>query len=161
MEYKKTAFHCEAGVATITMDCPENLNAIDVDMAKELLERLYQCDRSSEVKVVVLKGGVRAFSAGGDIRYLYDNIQRGVVESSELVVLVGKLALVMKQLNKLVICAVSGSAAGAGANLALSGDFVVCSGKRPVYPGVCGHRSGTRHRRSLSAQPKHRRSAGP
>ena len=76
MEYKKTAFHCEAGVATITMDCPENLNAIDVDMAKELLERLYQCDRSSEVKVVVLKGGVRAFSAGGDIRYLYDNIQR-------------------------------------------------------------------------------------
>ena len=127
MEYKKTAFHCEAGVATITMDCPENLNAIDVDMAKELLERLYQCDRSSEVKVVVLKGGVRAFSAGGDIRYLYDNIQRGVVESSELVVLVGKLALAMKQLNKLVICAVSGSAAGAGANLALSGDFVVCS----------------------------------
>ena len=127
MEYKKTAFHCEAGVATITMDCPENLNAIDVDMAKELLERLYQCDRSSEVKVVVLKGGVRAFSAGGDIRYLYDNIQRGVVESSELVVLVGQLALVMKQLNKLVICAVSGSAAGAGANLALSGDFVVCS----------------------------------
>ncbi len=127
MERKKTIFRCEAGIAVITMDCPENLNAIDVGMAKELLELLHQCDQDPQVRVIVLKGGAKAFSAGGDICYLYDSIQRGVTESSELVVLVGELALAMKQLSKLVICAVSGSAAGAGANLALSGDFVLCS----------------------------------
>ena len=127
MIFKKTTFFCQDGIATLCMNCPENLNAMDVDMAKELLERLYKCEQDPEVKVIVLKGGTKAFSAGGDIRYLYDNIQQGISESSELAILVGKLALVMKQLSKLIICVVSGAAAGAGANLALSGDFVLCT----------------------------------
>lgn len=124
---EKVAFTLDGGVAVLTMDCPENLNAIDVDMARQLLTLLDRCAQDPAVKVVVLRGGKRAFSAGGDIRYLYGNIQKGVAEGDELVVLVGELALAVKRLDKLVVCSVSGSAAGAGANLALSGDFVLCS----------------------------------
>lgn len=127
MEWKQTILRCEDGIATVTMNSPENLNAIDIPMAKELLGRLEQCAQDPQVKVVVLKGGERAFSAGGDIQYLYHNIQEGIQESSELTELVGALAVAVKRLDKLVLCAVSGSAAGAGANLALSGDFVLCT----------------------------------
>lgn len=127
MQQNKTTFQCQDGIGIITMDSPGNLNAIDVAMAQQLLERLDQCERDEAVKVIVLRGGEKAFSAGGDIRYLYQNIQQGVAESDELVKLVGSLALTIKRLSKLVICAVSGSAAGAGANLALSGDFVLCT----------------------------------
>lgn len=127
MGQKKAACSCEAGVAVITMDSPDNLNAIDVEMAREVLALLRECEGDPGVKVLVIRGEGRAFSAGGDIRFLYDNIRRGVPESTELADLVGELALTMKQMSKLIVCSVRGSAAGAGANLALSGDFVLCT----------------------------------
>ena len=127
MDNKKVSVAFDEGVAVLTMDCPENLNAIDVEMAKELITALKRCEEDDGVKTVLLKGAGRSFSAGGDIRYLYRNIQEGVEESSELVVLVGELALSIKRMSKLVETSVRGPAAGAGANLALAGDFVVAA----------------------------------
>ncbi len=127
MDRSKTLFRLEEHIGSITMDSPQNLNAIDVDMADELLAHLRRCDQDPEVHVVVLSGGEKAFSAGGDIQYLYRRIQQGLARSPELAERVGALALTVKTMKKLVIASVSGAAAGAGANLALSGDFVLCS----------------------------------
>jgi len=57
----------ESRVATITMDSPENLNALSDQLKTELTEALTSVADNSEVKVVVLTGSGRAFSAGGDI----------------------------------------------------------------------------------------------
>ena len=81
-----------------------------------------------QVKVVVLKGMPKAFSAGGDIGYFYNIIQQGgEVNMDSLFDKVGNVTNGLKKMSKLVIAQVSGAAAGAGVSLAFSADFVVCS----------------------------------
>lgn len=115
-------------VAWLCMDAQTSLNAIDEAMATELLEALTQSEADPQVRVIVITGAGKAFSAGGDIRFFHQLIQRGErVDMSHLQYLVGQLALRLRQSPKLIITAVRGAAAGAGANLALNGDFVFCS----------------------------------
>lgn len=124
----KTLLDKRDGIGIITMNCPDNLNAIDVEMSAELLERLQSCDQDDEIKVVVLRSGAKAFSAGGDLVYSYKKLQAGDdIDFTELVENVGKLVLEIKTMRKLVITQVDGVAAGAGASLAISGDIVLLS----------------------------------
>ncbi len=128
MEYRKNLYSCSDGIATITMNYPKNLNAIDMDMAVELLSLLDACEKDPAVKVVILASGGKAFSAGGDIGYFYDQIEAGgEINMDDLISRVGLISLNIKRMSKMVITSVAGAAAGAGANLALSGDIVVCA----------------------------------
>lgn len=128
MELNKLIYTVEDGVAVITMNYPKNLNAIDEQMADELMYVVQAVEQDPAVRVVVLRGGSKAFSAGGDIGYFYDLIQAGgEVNMDGLIGKVGVVADGLRKLSKLVITSVSGAAAGAGASLALAGDFVVCA----------------------------------
>lgn len=128
MELKKLTYTVEEGIAVISMNYMKNLNAIDEQMADELMYVVDQAEKDPDVKVVVLKGTDRAFSAGGDIGYFYDLIQAGgEVNMDGLIAKVGVVADGLKKMSKLVITSVCGAAAGAGASLALAGDFVICS----------------------------------
>lgn len=140
MELKKCLFAVSGAIAWITMNTPENLNAIDVEMADELLYLLELCENDPAVKVVVLSGAGKAFSAGGDIRFLHKRMQNGDEYKTDkrLVKRVGQLALNIKQMGKLVITMVGGAAAGAGANLAFSGDFVFASEKTLFIQSFAG-----------------------
>lgn len=110
------------------MDYPKNLNAIDMDMVLELLALLDECEKNPEVRVVVLTSAGKAFSAGGDIGYFYDKLQSGgEVNMDDLIERAGLVSLNIKKMSKMVITSVAGAAAGAGANLALSGDIVICA----------------------------------
>lgn len=130
MKLDKVRYESRGFEGYITMDCQENLNAIDEVMAQNILCALRTLEEDSKVKVIILQGEGRAFSSGGDIRYFYNKIKSGEeVVLTELAELVGKLTLRIKRSEKLVITAVNGVAAGAGANLALSGDFVIASKK--------------------------------
>lgn len=128
MELKKNLFTVEDGIGIISMNYPKNLNAIDMEMAKELLALLEECENNPEVKVVVIRTEGKAFSAGGDIGYFYDNIKAGgEINMDDLIENAGLVSLNIKKMSKMVITSVLGAAAGAGANLALSGDFVICA----------------------------------
>lgn len=128
MELKKIVYTIDEGVGTLTMNYPKNLNAIDETMAEELLYVLDLFENDPNVKVIVLKGGEKAFSAGGDIKFFYDLIEQGgKVDMSKLLTMCANVTLNMKKSKKMVITAIRGAAAGAGANLALSGDFVLCA----------------------------------
>lgn len=128
MDLQKVQYNVVDGIAVITMNWAKNLNAIDEIMASELLEVLDSAQRDASVKVVVLKGLPKAFSAGGDIGYFYNVIQKGgKVDMEGLITKVGPLTESVKRLDKLVIASVSGAAAGAGASLALSADFIMCA----------------------------------
>lgn len=128
MEYRKNLYTCQDGIGRITMNYPKNLNAIDMDMVLELLSLLDECEKDPQVKVVILESGGKAFSAGGDIGYFYDQIKAGGdVNMDDLIERAGLVSLNIKKMSKMVITSVAGAAAGAGANLALSGDFVVCA----------------------------------
>lgn len=128
MKLEKLLYETEDGIAVITMNYMKNLNAIDEQMAEELKAALDQAEQDPAVKVVVLKGADRAFSAGGDIGYFYDLVQSGGdVNMDALIHKCGLVANGMKKMSKLVITSVSGAAAGAGISLAVGGDFMICA----------------------------------
>ena len=128
MKLEKLQFVVEDGVGIITMNYMKNLNAIDDQMADELMYVVDTCENDPNVKVVVLKGMPKAVSAGGDIGYFYNLIQQGgEVNMDSLISKVGNVTDGLKRMSKLVISSVSGAAAGAGVSLAFSGDFVVCA----------------------------------
>lgn len=128
MKLEKLIYTVENGVAVVTMNYMKNLNAIDEQMADELTYVVDMAEKDSNVKVLVLKGSEKAFSAGGDIGYFYQLIQAGgEVNMDGLISKVGTVADNMKKMSKIVITSVCGAAAGAGVSLALGGDFIICA----------------------------------
>ncbi len=128
MEVSKLIYTVEDGVAVVTMNYLKNLNAIDEQMADELMYVVNSAENDPNVKVLVLKGAGKAFSAGGDIGYFYKLIQAGgEVNMDGLISKVGNVADGLKKMSKIVITSVHGAAAGAGASLALAGDFIICA----------------------------------
>ena len=128
MELQKLIYTVEDGVAVVTMNYMKNLNAIDELMADELMYVVDAAEKDPNVKVLVLKGTDRAFSAGGDIGYFYQLIQAGgEVNMDGLIGKVGIVADGLKRMSKMVITSVCGAAAGAGVSLALGGDFMICA----------------------------------
>lgn len=114
-------------VATITMQRPEALNAIDLPLALELERLARQVSTMEEVRVLVLQGAGKLFSAGGDlvsfIPHLADMSQ---IVTPELNALHG-LVLQMRTMPKIVLTSVQGGAAGGGMSLALAGDLCIAS----------------------------------
>ena len=128
MELQKLIYTVEDGVAVVTMNYMKNLNAIDEQMADELMYVVDAAENDPYVKVFVLKGSNKALSAGGDIGYFYQLIQAGGdVNMDGLISKVGNVADGLKKMSKMVITSVSGAAAGAGVSLALGGDFMICA----------------------------------
>ncbi len=129
MKYEKLHYDVEDGICKISMNYYDNLNAIDEQMAQELLNAINNAENDPKVKIVILRGAKeKAFSAGGDIGYFYSVIEDGgEVNMDTLFQVVGKVAAAIKRMSKLVITSVSGSAAGAGVSLAVAGDFMICT----------------------------------
>lgn len=128
MNLEKLIYKVEDGIAVVTMNYMKNLNAIDEQMADELMYVVDAAEKDSEVKVLVVQGAPKAFSAGGDIGYFYRLIQAGgKVNMDGLIAKVGVVADGFKKMSKIVITSVCGAAAGAGVSLALGGDFIFCA----------------------------------
>lgn len=97
-------------------------------MADELMYVVDKAEHDPDVRVLVIKGAEKAFSAGGDIGYFYKLIQAGgEVNMDGLISKVGSVADGLKKMSKIVITSVSGAAAGAGVSLAIGGDFMICA----------------------------------
>ena len=126
--FNKLKYVVQNHVAVIKMDAPANLNAIDEEMADELLKAMQAAEEDQDVNVVLLKGAEKSFSAGGDIKFFYQKIQSGEdVNIDELIHKVDLLTDFMKRMTKLSVACVNGTVAGAGVSLALSCDFMICS----------------------------------
>lgn len=128
MELQKLIYTVEDGIAVVTMNYMKNLNAIDEQMADELMYVVDKAEHDPDVRVLIIKGAEKAFSAGGDIGYFYKLIQAGgEVNMDGLISKVGSVADGLKKMSKIVITSVSGAAAGAGVSLAIGGDFMICA----------------------------------
>ncbi len=128
---KKIDVQIENKIATIKLMDPENLNPLNKEMAKDLLESLESLEENNDVRCVIITGSGRAFSAGGDIKRFKSSIEAGTSgkEMDDLLKNLYTIALILRLYPKPVIASVNGWAVGAGMNLALSCDFVIASEK--------------------------------
>jgi len=118
----------ENSVATLTLNRPDRLNALNVEVGMALLEALQRAARDAEIRAVVLTGAGRAFCAGGDISLLRDARARNAGHELEGLVRAGKeIVLALADIEKPSVAAVNGPAAGAGMNLALACDLRIAS----------------------------------
>ena len=116
------------GVATITLNRPERLNAIDVALGRGLVEALNRAAQDPEVRAVVLTGAGRAFCSGGDLRLLRDARERKATGDLEGLLRCGKqIILAITTMLKPVLAAVNGPAVAAGCNLALACEMRIAS----------------------------------
>ena len=74
-DFKKVSYVAEQGVATITLNDPTSLNALDSIMKAELLQALQYAEYDMDAKVIVLTGVGKGFSSGGDIREMAGSTQ--------------------------------------------------------------------------------------
>jgi 2-(1,2-epoxy-1,2-dihydrophenyl)acetyl-CoA isomerase len=116
------------GVATLTLNRPERLNALDAALGNALLAALDGAGQDASVRAVVLTGAGRGFCAGGDLEMLRGACERNAVQEVEGLLATGKkMVLRIAGMPKPVVAAVNGPAAGAGCNLALACDLRIAS----------------------------------
>lgn len=118
----------ENGVLTISLNRPDKLNSFNFEMGNQMKEALMEAESNEEVRCVLLTGAGRAFCAGQDLAEATevsndpDRDLSEIVHHTYLPIITG-----IRELEKPVICAVNGTAAGAGANIALACDIVIAS----------------------------------
>jgi 2-(1,2-epoxy-1,2-dihydrophenyl)acetyl-CoA isomerase len=118
----------DGGVVKITLNRPDKLNALTVELGEALVHAILRTVEDRSVRCVVVTGAGRAFCAGGDIGFLRDLRQRKDAREFERLLKTGKeIVLSMCTMPKLVITAINGPAAGGGMNLALAGDIRIAS----------------------------------
>ena len=112
------------GVGTLTLNRPDRLNAVDAEMAREMVEAAAGLLSDPAVRVLVITGAGRAFSAGGDVKFLAGALQESrYADAMALVRAGGKLVRMIRDTPKPVLASLNGVAAGGGANLALACDL--------------------------------------
>ena len=118
-------FEIKNSIAFITLNRPEKFNAFNREMALALHERLNECEKDISVRCVYITGAGKAFCAGQDLAEVVDPNGPGMkkILSEHYNPIVTKI----RKLNKPVIAAVNGVAAGAGANIALCCDIVIAA----------------------------------
>lgn len=111
----------------LTLDNPEKMNAISSEMVESLVSILRKADFDPQVRVIVIKGAGKAFSAGGDVKAMSDNSGMFAGESNELRMRyihgIQQIPKCMEDLSKPVIAMVNGAAVGAGCDLAMMCDL--------------------------------------
>ena len=128
MTYDNIKIGYEAGIATITLDRPEKLNAFAGHMRRDLAQALERTGSAQDVRVVIITGAGRGFCAGADVAYMAELMERQDVDEFTRLLGAGRRVLTaIRQMTKPVIASVNGPAYGAGFNLALCCDLRIAS----------------------------------
>lgn len=128
MTYEHILVSDNEGIRTITLNRPDKLNAFIGHMRRDLAEALEHAGSDRTVRVVIITGAGRAFSAGGDVSFMAELMERQDSEEFTRILGAGRRVInAIREMTKPVIAAVNGVAAGAGCNLALACDLRIAS----------------------------------
>lgn len=128
MSYETILFDIEENVATLTMNRPEAMNAINRQLGEEFVDAVIRCRSDPNVRAVVLKGAGRAFCAGGDLKAFTNFLQGDPVTAFRTFAMRLHAGIIeLRHMEKPVIAQVHGVAAGAGMSLALACDLTVAA----------------------------------
>ncbi|MHA1536856.1 MAG: enoyl-CoA hydratase/isomerase family protein [Alphaproteobacteria bacterium] len=120
-------FEKRDGVARITLNRPDEANAIDVPMLKTLFEIAIECDEDPSVRAILLTGKGDFFCSGGDLKFFQKNSDRVAHLLKEGTSYLHTAQAIFARMDAPMVVAVNGIAAGGGASLAFSGDIVLAA----------------------------------
>lgn len=130
MEYEGFILEKREGIALLTLNRPERLNALTAKMVSVLFPEVFrELKEDDEVRVLIITGAGKGFCTGADVVELGSGINT-ILElqgGQERLQPIGAFALLLYNLDKPVIAAVNGAAAGAGVSIALLSDIRIAS----------------------------------
>jgi enoyl-CoA hydratase/carnithine racemase len=121
-------FTVKDGVATLTFDRPQRLNALTFQVYADLRDLLTELPQHDDVRVLVVTGSGRGFSSGGDVNEIIGELQK--MDPRDLLAftrMTGTVTQRMRDCPLPIIASVNGVAAGAGAVIALAADLRIMS----------------------------------
>ena len=121
-EYETVLVSQDGRVATVTLNRPRALNALNAALVRELVDAVETLDTDPSVGVIVITGSEKAFAAGADIKEMKDRTFPEIRERR----MFGELDR-LREVDTPIITAVSGYALGGGCELAMTGDIVLAS----------------------------------
>jgi 2-(1,2-epoxy-1,2-dihydrophenyl)acetyl-CoA isomerase len=124
----------DGAVCTLTLHRPERLNALSVDLAKHLADDLARIAENDRIRIVVLRGAGRAFSAGGDLKIIRDNPKISHKIYDDISLNLNRIIRTIKVMPQIVVAAVKGPAYGAGFGLALACDLLTATADAKLCP---------------------------
>lgn len=157
MEFKHIIYEKSEGIATITLNRPDALNAFSKEVVEEVLQALEDIGSDENVRVAILTGaGEKAFSAGADIKAMKG---MNALRARELSLMGEKLCSAFENLEKPVIAAINGYALGGGLEVAMACDLRIASenarmGQTEVNIGLIPGWGGTQRLTRLVGKTK-------
>jgi enoyl-CoA hydratase/3-hydroxyacyl-CoA dehydrogenase len=153
--FKVVDLEVKDGIAWITLNRPEAMNALNEDVFKQMDEQFSEAEKNPAVKAIVFQGAGKAFVAGADIRYFVQNIKANKVPATVAFTRKGhELLLRIENSPKLTIALLDGLSLGGGSELALSCQAIVATPAGSmgfpetgigIYPGLGGMLRFARH----------------
>jgi len=128
MDYQDVRYEVADGVATVTLSRPEVLNSFTRPMSAELQDALRRASEDASVRALLLTGAGRGFCAGQDLAEAVPSDGSAPPPIADIVrATYNPVVRAIRTIEKPVVCAVNGVAAGAGANLAIACDVVLAA----------------------------------
>src|ERR1700757_1657998 len=126
-----TTVECKDGIATLTLNDPERMNAFSADMRRELIQRFTELNDDDACRAIVLAAAGPNFSAGGDLKGWNETTVRECRTRLKR----GGALLIREMIAgaKPIVAAVEGYAFGAGLALAAASDYVVAGGGGQLF----------------------------
>lgn len=115
----------DGSVAKLTLNRPDTGNAIDLNLARELMHALHTCEHREDLRVILITGAGRLFCVGGDLKAIHAAGDDGPAYVKELLTYLHECISVIARIPVPVIAGVNGTAAGAGFALACACDVLI------------------------------------
>ena len=128
MSYETIEFELSNAIATITINRPENANALNLKMAEELFDASVRCTHDA-VRAILITGRGKMFCGGGDLAEMDEAGDGRAAMLTRMATILHQSLIRFARLDAPVVMAVNGAAGGGGFSLALSGDYVIASEK--------------------------------
>lgn len=126
-------FDVEDGVGTIRLDRPEVLNSLTFEIYQGLVDLFHGLQKNDEVRAVIVTGTGKGFCSGGDVHDIIGRLMNySPTEMTGFARMTGDVIRNMRRLRKPIISAINGTAAGAGAVIALASDFRVAAANAKI-----------------------------
>ncbi|MGH8966788.1 MAG: enoyl-CoA hydratase family protein [Actinomycetes bacterium] len=127
-DWQHFRFEVSDGVATVTLNRPEKMNALTFESYADLRDLLHELPHRGDTKVLVIRGEGKGFCGGGDVNEIIGELLK--MDARDLMgftKMTGDVIRAMRECPVPIIAGIQGIAAGAGSVIALASDFRVCS----------------------------------